>query len=276
MSGNRDHYLQGSMYDKLFKENMLQNLPGIMKHVLNLDVTTIEELKDDVQFTKERKTDLLKKVIDKNGDIYVLHVEYQTDNYKHMHYRMAEYSIMLQRRHELPVKQFVIYIGPGKASMPIAIDTKDHKFRYSMTALSSVDHKLFLKSEKIEEKMLAILGKIEKQDPKFVLKQILMDIRHTAIDELSADRYLQQLHVLAKLRNLGQKLEEVMINVASFFREEEDPLYLRGQRKGIEKGIEKGKIENRNEVALNLKNMGLAIADIAKGTGLSIEEVERL
>lgn len=141
-----------------------------------------------------------------------------------------------------------------------------------MTALSSVDHNLFLKPEKIEEKMLAILGKIEKQDPKFVLEQILMDIRHTAIDELSADRYLQQLHVLAKLRNLGQKLEEVMINVASFFKEEEDPLYLRGQRKGIEKG----KIENRNEVALNLKNMGLAIADIAKGTGLSIEEVEIL
>ena len=93
-------------------------------------------------------------------------VEYQTDNYKHMHYRMAEYSIMLQRRHELPVKQFVIYIGAGKANMPIAIDTKDHKFRYSMTALSSVDHNLFLKSEKIEEKMLAILGKIEQQDPK--------------------------------------------------------------------------------------------------------------
>ena len=72
MSGNRDGHLQGSMYDKLFRENMQQNLPGIMKHVLNLEVTTIEELQDDVQFTKERKTDLLKKVIDKNGNTYVL------------------------------------------------------------------------------------------------------------------------------------------------------------------------------------------------------------
>jgi predicted transposase/invertase (TIGR01784 family) len=268
MSGNRDGHLQGSMYDKLFKENMQQNLPGIMKYVLNLDVTTIEELQDDVQFTKERKTDLLKKVIDKNGNTYVLHVEYQTYNYKHMHYRMAEYSIMLQRKHELPVKQFVIYIGPGKANMPITIDTKDHKFRYSMTVLSSVDHNLFLKSEKIEEKMLAILGKIEQQDSKSVLEQILMDIKHAAIDELSAERYLQQLHVLVKLRNLGQKLEEVMINVASFFREEEDPLYLRGQKKG--------KIENQKEIALNLKNMGMPIADIVKGTSLSIEEVEAL
>lgn len=71
-----------------------------------------------------------------------------------------------------------------------------------------------------------------------------------------------------------------MINVASFFREEEDPLYLRGQKKGIEKGIEKGmekgKIENQKEVALNFKNMGVAIANIAKGTGLSIEEVKAL
>ena len=125
-----------------------------------------------------------------------------------------------------------------------------------------------------------------------MLEQILMDIRHTAIDELSAERYLQQLHVLAKLRNLGHKLEEVMINVASFFREEEDPLYLRGQKKGIEKGLEKGikkgiekgietgiergKIEERQEVALNLKNMCISIADIAKATGLAIEEVRAL
>lgn len=52
--------------------------------------------------------------------------------------------------------------------------------------------------------MLAILGKIEQQDSTFVLKQILLDIKHTAIDELSADRYLQQLHVLVKLRNLNK------------------------------------------------------------------------
>jgi hypothetical protein len=36
-----------------------------------------EELPDDVQHTKERKPDVLKKITDKNGDTFVLHIEWQ-------------------------------------------------------------------------------------------------------------------------------------------------------------------------------------------------------
>lgn len=54
----------------------------------------------------------------------------------------------------------------------------------------------------------------------------------------------------------------------------------KGIQKGIEKGIQKGKIEGKREkaiaIALEFKKMGLPIADIAKGTGLSIEEIEKL
>ncbi|TKC63961.1 hypothetical protein FBD94_06355 [Pedobacter hiemivivus] len=268
MANRNDNHLQGNMYDKLFKENIQQNLSGIVKHVLSLDVTTIEVLNEDVQYTKERKTDLLTKVIDKNGNTYLLHVEYQTNNYRNMHYRMAEYSIMLQRKYKLPVKQFVIYIGPGKANMPTVIDTKDHKFRYTMTSLSAVDYRLFLKSDAIEEKMLAVLGNIDPQDSVFVLEEIVKAIKYNVASGLSTDRYLQQLHVLVKLRNLGDKLEEVMINVADFFKEEEDPLFRRGHKKG--------KIEEQIEIARNFKSIGVATTDIAKGTGLSVMEVEAL
>jgi len=55
MANRNDNHLQGNMYDKLFKENIQQNLSGIVKHVLSLDVTTIEVLNEDVQYTKERK-----------------------------------------------------------------------------------------------------------------------------------------------------------------------------------------------------------------------------
>lgn len=50
--------------------------------------------------------------------------------------------------------------------------------------------------------------------------------------------------------------------------------------KAEKKGIQKGKIEGKREeaiaIALEFKKMGLPIADIAKGTGLSIEEIEKL
>jgi hypothetical protein len=63
-----------------------------------------------------------------------------------------------------------------------------------------------------------------------------------------------------------------MINVADFFKEEEDPLFRRGHKKGIETG----KIEEQMEIARNFKSIGVATADIAKGTGLSVIEVESL
>jgi len=50
--------------------------------------------------------------------------------------------------------------------------------------------------------------------------------------------------------------------------------------KAEKKGIQKGKIEGKREeaiaIALEFKKMGLPIADISKGTGLSIEEIEKL
>lgn len=52
------------------------------------------------------------------------------------------------------------------------------------------------------------------------------------------------------------------------------------KRQEREKGIQKGKADGEREkaitIALEFKKMGLPIADIAKGTGLSIKEVEKL
>lgn len=49
-----------------------------------------------------------------------------------------------------------------------------------------------------------------------------------------------------------------------------------GIEKGFKTGIEKGKRDEAIAIALEFKKMGIAIADIAKGTGLSVEEIEKL
>jgi predicted transposase/invertase (TIGR01784 family) len=48
------------------------------------------------------------------------------------------------------------------------------------------------------------------------------------------------------------------------------------ERKGLAKGLAKGKAENTLEIARNLKKMGLSVSQIADGTGLSPEAVEKL
>jgi hypothetical protein len=84
------HQAQANQYDKIFRENMEAALPGIIEHLLGLDIVHSEEIPDDIQHTKERKPDLLKKVTDSSGKVFILHLEYQVANENEMVYRMAE------------------------------------------------------------------------------------------------------------------------------------------------------------------------------------------
>jgi hypothetical protein len=178
---------------------------------------------------------------------------------------------MLQRKYDLPVSQFVIYVGPGKPTMPAFIQTKDLQFRYNLKAISSIDYRLFLKSDKLEERMLAFLGNMRPEENIPVLEKILIDIKETAKDSLSTDRYVQQLHVLVKLRNLGQNLKEAMMTISKYFKEEEDLLFRAGQRKERVKAQ-----EEKKEMAAKLKIKGMSSNEIAELTGLSIEEIKAL
>ena len=47
----------------------------------------------------------------------------------------------------------------------------------------------------------------------------------------------------------------------------------KGYNEGMQKGIEEGMQKGIYTVARNMKQMGLSIADIAKATGLSEEEI---
>ena len=49
-----------------------------------------------------------------------------------------------------------------------------------------------------------------------------------------------------------------------------------GMEKGKAEGMEKGRDERSIEIARNLKRMGLPIADIAKATGLTAEDIVSL
>ncbi|MES2458520.1 MAG: hypothetical protein V4594_23405 [Bacteroidota bacterium] len=84
---------------------------------------------------------------------------------------------------------------------------------------------------------------------------------------------LKQLRIFVQLRtHIEPQFLEAMQSVSTFFKEENDIFYRRGEEKGIEKGSYKKSLE----VARNFKAMGVPVIDIAKGTGLSIEEIEKL
>ena len=256
---------QGNMYDKIFRENMEAALPGIIAHLLNLHIVESVELPDDIQHTKERKPDLLKKVTDKAGKIFVLHIEYQAKSDQEMRYRMAEYSIMLQRKYNLLVKQYVIFIGNGKANMATSIVTEDFNFRFNMISLSSIDYKIFLKSEKPEEKILAILANFENEEPASAIKNILQSVKDSSDSNFAENRYFNQLRVLMQLRNFTNQFDKAMESITTFFKEENDPLFYRGKVKG------------REEVISNfLEKLGLSDEQVASIANVPVELVQKI
>jgi len=80
---------QVHQYDKILRENIEAVLPGLIRDLLGIDSVYSEELPDDVQHTRERKPDVLKKITNKNGETFVLHLELQVADEKEMVFRMA-------------------------------------------------------------------------------------------------------------------------------------------------------------------------------------------
>ena len=151
-----------------------------------------------------------------------------------MVYRMADYYVMLERKYQLPVEQFVIFLGSAKPKMTTQINSKHMKYDFNLITFAALDYHIFLNSDKPEEVILGILANFQQEDPENALTQIIHRIRETTKGDLSLSRYFNQLRVLSQLRNLDLKLQNAMESIAKYISEERDVLYLRGEAKAKE------------------------------------------
>lgn len=258
---------QANQYDKIFKENIEAVIPSLMQNILGINAVLSEELPDDIQHTKERKPDVLKKITDIQGNTFILQIEFQVVDEPQMVYRMAEYHVMLARKYELPIKQFVIFIGSNTAKMPTQIDSELMQYRFPLISFLEIDYHIFLKSEKPEEIILGILADFKQETPENAIKYIIERIEETTEGDFSLKRYFNQLRVLAQLRNLELKFKDAMDSIAQYISEERDVLYLRGIDKGEEKASERF-------VGNLLAKMSLTLEQIADIAGVSVEFVK--
>jgi len=254
---------QSSQYDKIFKENIEAVISSIMQNVLEITAVSMEELPDDIQHTKERKPDTLKKITDDKGNTFVLQIEFQVKNEDEMVYRMLDYYGMLERKYKLPVKQFVIFLGTGTPTMPTNLEREMLKFRFPIVALSDLDYHIFLNSDKPEEIILGILANFKGENPEKALKQILVRVKETTKGDFSLNRYFNQLRVLAQLRNLELNLKNAMDSIAEYIKEERDVLYLRGQER-----------EQMKFVKNLLTETDFSLDKIAKVAGVAVDFVK--
>jgi hypothetical protein len=265
---------QGNSYDKVLRENMESVLPVIIKDVLALDITSSEEIPDDLQYTKERKPDVLKKVTDRNNKTFILHLEWQSQNEKNMVYRMAEYAVMLLRKYQIPVEQYVIFIGRGGVTMSHSINYKNFKFHYHIIALKDVDYNFFLHSGDPAIKVFSILGNFGKEDEDVAVRNILEDVKSSVGGPLERGHYFNQLRILVKLRNANVKLNlNKMLSTEFIYEDEELDIFF---QRGEIKGEARGEIKSQKQIATRLKALGLELALISQATDMPVEEIEAL
>ena len=259
---------QSSQYDKIFKENIEAVISSIMQNILEITAVSMEELPDDIQYTKERKPDVLKKVTDTKGETFVLQIEFQVANDDEMAYRMLDYKAMLMRKYQLPTYQYVIFLGKGQPKMETHLSNVGLTFEYNLLAINSVDYKIFLKSNRPEEIVLSVLANFDKETPENALKRIISRLEETTEGDLALKRYFKQLRILAQLRKLEQKLKNiVMDNIAKYIDEKRDVAFLIGQEK-TEERIVKNLL---SKMSLTFEQ----IADIAGTTVDFVKSVQR-
>jgi predicted transposase YdaD len=215
---------------------------------------------------KERKPDVLKKITDEQGGTYVLQIEFQVADESDMVYRMAEYYIMLERKYRLPIRQYVVFLGSATPQMPTRPNLR---FSFQLVSFAELDYQLFLQPNKPEEVLLSILANLGSRNTEATLIEIVPRVSETSQGNFSFRKHINQLSVLAQLRNLGIKLEDAMDSIEKLISPEKDVFYLMGE--------EKGQMKAEERIVRNLlTKMNLSVEQAADVAGVSIDFVEQV
>ena len=187
---------------------------------------------------------------------------------------MAEYYVMLARKYEIPIRQYVIFIGASSPKMVAKYESQYFRFEFPIINFLEIDYQIFIRSDKPEDIILSVLANFKQENSEIVLKKIINRIEETTDGDFLLKRYFRQLRILAQLRKLEGKLKSiVMENITKYIDEKKDVAYLIGMDKGEERAKEK---EQTRFVTNLLVDSDFTIDKIAKISGVSIAFVEQI
>lgn len=260
-------------YDKIFRQNIEEIILPLAIKLLHIQPERLEEIPDDLQTTIERKPDFLKRVRQTNPqDDYILQLEFQKEDDPKMLFRMLEYGSILIHKYEIPIKQFVFFIGTGKAQMPTTLHHENLQFQFSLINLQDFEYTIFLEANTPEEVILAILGNFGNDNPQKVVQALLNKLKNLPIETLRREKCVKQLEVLSMLRNLQEEIIKQLSLMPLDYDIEKDLRF----KQGIEKGIEKGKIEQSVLVIQRMHQRKISTEQIADFLGLSLDFVKQV
>ncbi len=273
---------QGNIYDRIFKENARELFLPLVEKQLGIKIITYEALPEKLQKTTEREADFLYKVITEKKETFLLHIEFQNKNDPKMLSRMAEYHGLFYRKYNLPIRHVVIYLGKRKATMKNTLGESEIFRGFETISIYDFDPNEFLSSQVPSVIMLALLTNFKEERKEAILRLILKNIKKQVTHESDIKKYIEQLLILARIRNLEKITGKIIDDMPISYDIEKDGFYIQGIQKGIKKGREEGREEGeqigleRTLLAIRCLQEGKTSAETAKITTLTLEQVKKI
>lgn len=231
---------EANQYDKIVRENLEDIFIPFIISKLGFKVTVEEILPDKLHTTEEREMDLLLKLKDDEGNIILLHVEFQSKPDYEMIWRMVEYHGFITRKYKLPVKHFLIDLDSGNANIATQLDDKYNFKGFEIIKLLDIDYSKMITSQVPAEVILAILGNFEGKKPEAIIKAIAKRLNEVSKSDAELKKYIAQLNVLSRLRNYQDLITHTISkNMPIIFDIENDSLVKEGVSRAKRKAIEK-------------------------------------
>jgi hypothetical protein len=233
---------QGNIFDKVVKENLDEVFIPFVISSLGMDIAMIEieVLPDKLFTTEEREMDLLLKLTDRQGRVFLLHVEFQSKPDYEMIWRMIEYHGMITRKYKLEVYHIVIDLDDSNSNIITELDEKFIFRGFKIIKLYDIDYSRMITSQIPAEIILAILGNFENKNPETVIRAIAQRLKIVSKSDAELKKYIAQLNVLSRLRNLQDlTTKTISKNMPITFDIENDSLVKEGISRKDRRNIEK-------------------------------------
>ena len=264
-------------YDKILRENIETIIPFIIEHLLGIPFDATNVIKDKLQVTIERETDYLCLLV-RSPDHEMLHIEFQTESHKRMAARMMLYNAVIYERYELPVRQFVIYLGQSKKpNIPVQIKTPYLDFSYKLINIRDIPSALFLKADTPEGVILAVLGEFDHLPAKEIIQKILQRLQELTTDKNRLQKCVVHLRMFSQLRKLQIETIKQIDIMPLKIDIRKDPYFIKGLTEGKAEGIELERLEKSKLFVIRLlKNTDFDDEKIALLVDVTVDFVKNI
>ena len=237
---------EANKYDKIIKENIEDVFIPLILHRYCPNHVGMERLKDQLYTTEDRETDLLLKITNDDGNVLLLHVEFQSRPDYDMLFRMSEYHGMIIRMYQLPVYHLLIALGSEQANLETVLPENLIFRGFEVLRMDSIKYEDLVNSTIPAEIILAILGDFGGRKSTVVIKHIARQLRKVSKSDAELKKYISQLNIFARLRDLESLTIQTVSKMPITFDIDSDSLVKiareRDNRKSIEKMLEDGSL----------------------------------